>query len=69
MIKIIVDDPRELLWLHSVISTGTLNMSENEIEYFKQKLIPTTQEITYKKSDAYPENDKKYLKELENNGK
>ena len=69
MIRIIVDDPRELLWLHSVISTGTLNMSENEIEYFKQKLIPTTQEITYTKSDAYPENDKKYLKELENNGK
>lgn len=69
MIKIIVDDPRELLWLHSVISSGTLNMSENDIEYFKQKLIPANQQINYEKSDAYLENEKKYLKELEDNGK
>ena len=69
LIRIVVDRPEELLWLHEVISTGTINMSQSGIAYLEQNKVPLKHEVTYVKSDAYIENHEKYLKELEDNGK
>ena len=69
MIRIMVDSPEEILWMHEVISTGTINLSEKEIESMERRKIPLSQDVTYVKSDAYLKNHKKSLKELEDNGK
>ena len=50
MIKIVVDKTTEYVWIRKVVDTGVLNAKGN---FFKENNIPTSQTVTYIKSENY----------------
>ena len=53
MIRIMVGSPEEILWIHEVLSTGTINVSIREIKSLELRKVPLNQDVTYVKSDVY----------------
>ncbi len=61
MIRITVDKESELLWLQSVLSAGSLNISD---QYTLKYLgVDLRQNINFKKSDAYEDDVKEKREE------